>query len=220
MSAPLGVFGGTFDPVHYGHLRLARTALQTLGLASVRWIPSGCPGHREAPRASAAHRLAMLRLALAAQPDFTLDDAELHSGAPGYTIDTLTRLRAELGDELPLVFLIGADQFLGFTQWREWRRLFELAHFGVAERPGYAVSPSAMPPALAQQYAQRKAGAAELRSRASGRICLFSMAPLDISSTSVREAIAVGRPPHGALPADVLDYIASNGLYQERASSS
>lgn len=220
VSAPLGLFGGTFDPVHQGHLCLARTALEALGLASVRWIPTGRPGHRQAPHASAEHRLAMLKLALNAQPGFTLDESELHGAAPGYTVDTLTRLRAELGNELALVFLIGADQLLGLDRWREWRHLFEMAHLGVAERPGHAISPSAMSAELAQQYAQRKAGAGELRSRPSGLICVFAMTPLDISSTGVRDAIASGRPPRDAVPAEVLRYVASNALYQRRTLSS
>jgi nicotinate-nucleotide adenylyltransferase len=218
VSAPLGLFGGTFDPVHRGHLRLAETALETLGLAAVRWVPSGRPGHRPAPRASAHHRLAMLKLALQGQARYSLDDAEMHTDRPCYTVDTLSRLRAELGEELPLVFLIGADQLLGLDQWRDWLRLFELAHFGVAQRPGHAISASAMSAELAREYARRLGAAGELGSRPSGLICVFPMTPLDVSSTAVRDAIASGLAPAEALPAPVLHYIASQGLYRAVSS--
>jgi len=185
-----------------------------------RWKRSGSPRSAGSPPAARGTAKRRTPAPLNAQPGFTLDESELHGAALGYTVDTLTRLRAELGNELALVFLIGADQLLGLDRWREWRHLFEMAHLGVAERPGHAISPSAMSAELAQQYAQRKAGAGELRSRPSGLICVFAMTPLDISSTGVRDAIASGRPPRDAVPAEVLRYVASNALYQRRTLSS
>ena len=211
--APIGVLGGTFDPVHNAHLRLAESALAALGLASVRWVPSGVPGHRDAPYASAKDRLAMLELALRNEPRYRLDDFEMHSSVPTYTVHTLSRLRSELGRSVPLVFLIGADQLLALDRWKEWKTLFELAHFGVARRPGYPVDD--LPPAVAAEYERRRCAPAELARTASGLIALFDMAPLDISASAIREALYEGRTPHGVLPGAVLDYIVSKRLYRK-----
>ena len=117
--------GGTFDPVHLGHLRLAEEAAGELGLERVRWIPSGNPGHRTAPRMPAHHRLEMVKLAVSDNPRFGIDDAEASGGAAQFTIDTLRRLRAELGGEVPLVLIIGADQLHKLDTWRDWRELFD-----------------------------------------------------------------------------------------------
>ena len=133
--APLGLMGGTFDPVHLAHLRLAEEAAGHLALERVRWIPSGHPGHRAAPGTSAAHRLEMVKLAVRGNPRFTVDDAEATAAAPQFTIDTLRRLRAELGSEAPLVLIIGADQLHKLDTWRAWRELLDHAHFAVGERP-------------------------------------------------------------------------------------
>jgi nicotinate-nucleotide adenylyltransferase len=158
----------------------------------------------------------MLKLALQGEPRYSLDDADLRSGEPVFTVHTLSRLRTELGGSLPLVFLIGADQLLALDTWREWKRLFELAHFGVAERPGFPITPSSLPPAVAEELRRRKAGAAQLARSSSGSIAVFPMTPLEISATGVREAIARGEPPADALPKAVLDYIASKHLYWTR----
>ena len=149
-STPLGLLGGTFDPVHKAHLALARSAMDELGLAGVRWIPSGTPGHRARPGTSVEDRLAMLKLALAGEPRFSLDSFDALSPAATYTINTLTRLRGELGTLRPLVFIIGADQLVALDSWKDWRQLFELAHFAVAERPGYPLEHSRLPAALAE----------------------------------------------------------------------
>ena len=133
--APLGILGGTFDPVHYGHLRLAEQAREQLGLAEVRWIPAGRPAHRGTPRSAPSHRVEMVRLAIAGNPAFHLDDAEAQSSAPSYSVPTLERLRGELGARRPLVLLLGAHAFLGLESWHRWRELFNLAHIAVATRP-------------------------------------------------------------------------------------
>ena len=141
---PLGIMGGTFDPVHFGHLRLAAEALETLDLDAVRWVPSGQPGHRDAPTTIALHRLEMVRLAIAGEPRFTLDAAETRTSQPTFTINTLKRLRAELGTDRPLVVILGMDSFLSLPTWRSWTELFDLAHFAVGERPGFELSSQTM----------------------------------------------------------------------------
>ena len=127
MGDPIGVFGGTFDPVHNAHLCLAESARSCLSLRAIRWVPTGLPGHRDAPIASPEQRLAMLRLALAGNVHHLIDTAELSSSQPTFTVNTLTRLRAELGARQPLALIIGSDQFTALHTWREWERLFELA---------------------------------------------------------------------------------------------
>lgn len=211
--APLGLLGGTFDPVHFAHLRLAEEALEHLPLASIRWIPSGLPGHRGTPQASAAERIAMLRLAIAGHPRFGLDEADAWARRPVYTVHTLERLRMELGEELPLVLIIGADQLQALNTWHDWKRLFELAHIAVAERPGYPAAGKALPEEVAAQYARRHASTASVARSAAGCIARFPMTALDISASACREAIAAGRSARYLLPDAVLDYIASHGLY-------
>ena len=133
---PLGIFGGTFDPIHLGHLRLAQEALQQLGLGQVRFVPAGPPPLRPTPTASPADRLAMVWLAIADHPAFVVDDSEVRAGAPSYTVDTLVRLRQEFGPARPFVLILGADAFARLEQWQRWTEIFELAHVAVATRPG------------------------------------------------------------------------------------
>ncbi len=213
MNAAIGLLGGTFDPVHFAHLRLALEALEQLPLGSIRWIPSGQPGHRGAPAAGVEHRLAMLRLAIQGEPRFALDPADAQSAAPTFTVNTLARLRAELGAAVPLVLIIGADQLLALDTWREWTRLFELAHIAVAERPRFELRPGALAGELAAEHARRSAAAPALAAAAAGAITTFAMTPLDISASAIRAAVAAGRSPRYLLPDAVLDYIASHRLY-------
>ena len=139
LSEPLGIFGGTFDPVHYGHLRLAEEAIGHLGLGGVRWVPAGQPPHRGVPQVSAGQRLAMVLRSTAGNPRFSVDAAEVEAAAPSYTVHTLERLRRELGPEQPIVLLVGADAFAGLTTWHRWRDIFVLAHLGVSHRPGFPI---------------------------------------------------------------------------------
>ena len=130
-----GILGGTFDPVHLGHIALAEAALAGLPLAEVLWLPSGSPGHRASPLAAAHDRLAMLRLAIGRNPRYRIDASELDRSEPTYTVHTLARLRAELGRAQPLALLLGSDSFLSLPTWLRWRELFDLAHIAVAGRP-------------------------------------------------------------------------------------
>lgn len=213
-SAPLGLMGGTFDPVHYAHLRLALDALETLPLAEVRWIPSGAPGHRGAPHASAADRLAMLRLAIADEPRFTLDTAELDAGVPTYTVPMLRRLRSELGAERSLVMLIGMDSFLTLPSWRDWEALFDLTHFAVADRPGYVLDVAKLPARLAEIYTARREEPSTLASRPHGCIVHFPAVQLDISATDLRARFAQQKSARCLIPETVLRYIESKALYR------
>lgn len=210
-----GILGGTFDPVHLGHLALADAALARLPLAEVLWLPSGKPGHRAAPQASARDRLAMLRLATADHARYRVDASELESGQPTYTVNTLTRMRAALGSAQPLVLLLGSDSFLSLPTWLRWRELFDLAHVAVASRPGHSPADGAPEPALAAEIARRSARPEQLAASAAGRIVYFPMPPTDISASAVRAGIAAGREVHDLLPAAVLAYIRTQHLYSK-----
>ena len=212
---PLGILGGTFDPVHYGHLRLAEEAQDALGLERISWLPAGRPPHREAPAVSSKHRLELVRLAIAGNPAFTLDDAEARSPTPSYMVDSLTRLRGLHGAKKPLVLLLGADAFAGLCGWHRWQELFALAHLAVATRPGYALDPGSLPPPLADELRMRlRADTGMLAHSHAGSIVPFAITALDISATRIREMLASGGSVRYLLPDSVLDYIAGHGLYR------
>ncbi|HEV7800113.1 MAG TPA: nicotinate (nicotinamide) nucleotide adenylyltransferase, partial [Burkholderiales bacterium] len=130
-TGPIGIFGGTFDPIHYGHLRLAEELAEAAKLGEVRFVPSGTPPHRARPGADAHHRVEMARLATAGNPRFVVDDRETQRAGPGYTYDTLTELRQQVGKQRPLALLLGADAFLDLATWHRWHQLFDLAHIVV-----------------------------------------------------------------------------------------
>lgn len=216
MPTPIGILGGTFDPIHFGHLRLAEEAAQALKLAAVRFVPSATPPHRAAPRVSAAHRLEMVALAVHSNPLFSVDSRELRRAGPGYTVDTLSELRRELGATLPICLLVGADAFLDLATWSRWRELFELAHIVVAHRPGYPVDTwqQRMPQPLAREYGSRTmAQPLAVHLAPAGGIVVVPIAALDISSTRIRECLHAGTSPRYLLPDSVLDYIERNALY-------
>jgi nicotinate-nucleotide adenylyltransferase len=207
--------GGTFDPVHFAHLRLAEEAADALALERIRWIPSGNPGHRAAPRTSAGHRLEMVRLAVRDNPRFAVDDAEARGAGPQFTIDTLRRLRAELGPDVPLVLIIGADQLHKLDTWRDWRGLFDRAHFAVGARPGYPLAAGSLPPAVAAEYSRRAGDAAALHAAPAGRIAAFPMTALAVSASDIRRRLAAGASARYLLPPEVLAYIRMHRLYSE-----
>lgn len=209
----IGILGGTFDPVHLGHVALAEAALARLPLAEVLWLPSGNPGHRGAPVAGARERLAMLRLATEGNPRFRIDASELERSEPTYTVHTLTRLRAQLGGAQPLALLLGSDSFLSLPTWLRWRELFGLAHIAVASRPGYLPADGGPVPDLAQEIARRSARPEQLGDSAAGRVAYFPMPPMDVSASAVRADLAAGRELRDLLPAAVLAYIRSQQLY-------
>lgn len=210
---PLGIFGGTFDPVHRAHLQLAEDACEQLGLAQVLWIPSGNPPHRHPPTASAEHRLAMVALAIRDNPRFSCDASEVRSAVPSYTVTTLQRLRQAHGARA-LVLLLGADAFFGLAAWHRWRELFELAHIAIATRPGYVLDPRALGEELRTEYLNRRSDdLSRLSERPAGSIAAFANAPLDISASAVRARLTFGQDTQDLLPKTILDYIANNQLY-------
>jgi len=215
---PIGLFGGTFDPVHFGHLRLAEEAANEFELEKIRWIPAGQPVLRASPNVSAAQRLEMVRMAIADNPRFELDAAEALSDRPSYTVPTLERLRQDdvCGTRQPLVLLLGADAFSGVAGWHRWPQLFGLAHVAVAHRPGYAIDTSHWPPALAAAFQQRHtADHSVLKERPAGCIVSFAMTQLDVSATKIRGLLSKGLSARYLLPETLIHYIREHQLYLE-----
>lgn len=211
---PIGILGGTFDPIHLGHLRLAQEVAEALALAEVRFIPGGTPPHRAAPRTPAADRVAMVRLAIADNPLFSLDERETRRAGPSYTCDTLAELRAEVGAARPLVLILGADAFLGFTTWRNWRDVLRLAHIAVAHRPGTALgAPGTMVAELASEFVARRGDARALQSAPAGVIVEVGITALDISSTQVRELVRGKRSTRYLVMPAVQTYIEYKYLF-------
>lgn len=220
----LGLLGGTFDPVHRAHLALATAALGAGALERLRLIPAGQPPHRPPPAVAGAHRLAMVRLALADLPPAIaarceVDAGEVESAAPSYTIDTLQRLRAELGPDRPLALILGADAFLGLPSWRRWQDLLIHAHLLVTERPGHTLDPARLPEALRGLAEDRfRVAPALLATAPAGFIARFAMPALDVSATQARALLATGADDATLaklLPADVVRYIRKHHLYTQ-----
>jgi nicotinate-nucleotide adenylyltransferase len=214
-SKPVGIFGGTFDPIHYGHLRLAEEMLELANLRQIRFIPTGTPPHRDAPQVSAQHRSAMVQLAIADQPAFMLDEREVNRTSPCYTVDTLRELRADLGATQPLCLLMGGDAFLQLHTWHEWEQLFELAHIVVGYRPGFTIDERihSATAELQQHYQQRLCTAEDLSRQPSGGIAELAIPKLEISATDIRRRVAGNRTIRYLLPNAVANYIHQHHLY-------
>ena len=199
-------YGGTFDPVHDGHIAIAGFARRVCD-ADVYFIPSADPPHRQKPLATARQRADMLRIAMSGEPRFFLDLRELERDKPSYTVDTLRQLRAELGSEQPIAWLIGADAFAQLHTWHEWESLFDLAHFVVAVRPGYSMHSPHFP--INERICS---SAQQLKESAAGRVFSLQCPLRSESATAIRQAFATGQPPNGLNPA-VHAYILEHGLY-------
>ncbi len=207
---PIGILGGTFDPVHFGHLRSAIELVQDLDLQEVRLIPCARPPHRSQPRVSAEQRRVMLELAVAKESSLSIDDRELRREALSYTVDTLASLRAELR-ETPLCLIVGMDAFVGLPSWHRWRDLFELSHIVVLQRPGWR-SPIEGPLAALTEARTTTHPDALHNSRA-GYVLFWSVTQLAISSTSIRAQLAEGANVRYLLPETVYEHIYKEGLY-------
>jgi nicotinate-nucleotide adenylyltransferase len=195
----IGIFGGSFDPVHLAHVALARTALQSLALDELRWVPAGQPWQKQRRISAAAHREAMLRLAMADEPRYVLDRIELERAGPSYTLDTVRALQAARPGHTWFL-IIGADQYAGLHTWQDWRTLLKLVTLAVAARPGQKPPVHAEVAALAHQA--------------------VPLAMMDISSTDIRAHIDAGTPWRHLVPAAVAGYIDQQALYTGAAPRS
>ncbi|NKI34305.1 nicotinate-nucleotide adenylyltransferase [Wenzhouxiangella sp. XN79A] len=208
----IAIFGGTFDPVHYGHLRAAAEVAERLGVSDFRLLPAGQPPHRDSTWAPPRHRMAMLELALAPHADLSVDDREVQRSGPSYMADTLASIREQAG-ELPVVLCLGQDAANQLDRWHEWTRLIERAHLLVMTRPESE-------PEYSDEVARVLAGRwvedpRALMDAPAGRICNVDVTCLAISSTDIRNQLARGRDPRFLLPSTVLAYIRKHGLYRD-----
>jgi nicotinate-nucleotide adenylyltransferase len=209
----IGIYGGTFDPVHIGHLRTALEVSENLGLDELRFIPCQVPPHRPQPAATPTQRRAMLELTLAdGPPGFRVDPRELNRPGPSYMVDTLVSLREEVGHR-PLILILGLDAFLGLPAWHRWRDIPKLAHLGVMRRPGQEPR---WPAELEQEIHGRVTEElADLESTAAGRAFWLNVTQLDISASHLRRLISAGKSPCYLTPEAVVRYITQHGLYRE-----
>ena len=208
----LVILGGTFDPIHYGHLRAVEEVRQALAIAQVMLIPAGHPPHRQSPWADAHHRLVMARIAVAHHPRFSVTSLEVERAGPSYTVDTLNTLRQQRPQAI-LAMVIGMDAFLRFDTWRDWQHILELTHLIVTGRPGWPAAE--LPEALRQALYQRRCeDVGTLRRAPAGHILFHTVTALEISATSIRSLLASRQSPRFLLPDEVLDYIETERLYQ------
>ncbi len=210
--SPMGVFGGTFDPIHYGHLRTAFEMLQALRFSEVRFMPCGNPPHRDTPHADAALRLEMVRVATEAQHCFIVDDRELQREGPSYSVDTLSTLRSEF-PLYPISLIIGMDAFLSLPKWHHWREILQLAHIVVAHRPGWRAPDMGPLGELLADRGTHRIG--DLHQAKAGHIYIHDVTQLEISSSDIREIVAMGRDARFLLPDAVRDVIDRSGCYAQ-----
>lgn len=209
---PIGIFGGTFDPIHYGHLRTALELKQLLDLGTVHLVPCANPPHRAAPMTDGALRLRMVEAAIRDEPGFVADARELGRDGLSYTIDTLASFREEFLDR-SLCLLLGMDAFLGLPQWYRWRELLAFAHVVVAHRPGWE-APTAGP--LGALLAERRApGVEALAAAPAGLVHVQPVTQLEISSTDLRDSLRAGRDPKFLVPDSVREIILETECYAE-----
>lgn len=209
--SPVGVFGGTFDPIHYGHLRSALELSESLALEQLHFMPCAIPPHRELPGCSPEQRAAMVELAVAGEARLLCDSRELQRPGISFTIDSLIELRQELADDKSLSLIMGCDALLKITSWHRWEELLDWAHVIIIARPGWHL-PANGP--IAEWVKSHSLGAdADITERAGGGILIKELRPLAISSTEIRVILAAGRSARYLMPEPVLDYIYSHNLY-------
>lgn len=205
----LALFGGTFDPIHTGHLRACLEAGEALHASQVSLLPCATPAHREPPIASAEQRLSMLNLALAGQNYLVSDRRELDRPGPSYTIDTLLEIRAEVGPDRPLILMIGADQLAQLDRWKSWQRLMDVAHLAILTRPNCAAMPMHIDAFLKPHRAKRS----ELALHPAGFVTPVSVTALAISASDIRRRLSHSQSVRYLLPDAVIDYLHIQGLY-------
>jgi nicotinate-nucleotide adenylyltransferase len=217
MSEPIGLFGGTFDPIHNGHLRTAFELWQALRLAQVRFLPTGNPPHRESPLATTELRLEMVRAAVEGNSAFVLDDRETRREGMSYTVDTLLDLRRDFPDR-SLCLLFGMDAFLGMPHWHRWREVLDLAHVIVAHRPGWK-APITGP--LGEVMVDRGTGSVrDLHAAVAGRVYVHAVTQLEISSTEIRQLLLSGSDLRYLVPDAVRAIILRTGCYAAHNATS
>ena len=211
----IGILGGTFDPIHHGHLRIALDAAESLGLEEVRFIPLALAVHREQPLASAEQRLSMLQLAIADHPIFTVDDREIRRGGDSYMVDTLASLHRDMPGKT-LCLLLGSDAYNAFLDWCAPDKILQLANLAVLQRPGYHLPDD---PELQSFTKTHRCNPGVLANHSSGGIAFVTVTQLEISSSDIRQRIAQNRDPAWLLPPAVIDYINTHALYRRPAES-
>jgi nicotinate-nucleotide adenylyltransferase len=207
---PIGVFGGTFDPIHLGHLRTAFELLQEFQLTEIRFVPCRIPHREKSPLASAELRLRMVRESIESEPGFRVDERELNRDGPSYSVDTLESLCDEFPDRT-LALIIGMDAFLGFTAWHRWQDILRLAHIIVAHRPGSDIPGAGPIGELLADYGA--ADSPDLLQESAGRIFLHAVTQLEISSSAIRQMVRRGADPRFLIPGPVARIIGESGCY-------
>ncbi len=211
----IGILGGTFNPVHYGHLRMAQELAESLNLDTVRFIPAANPPHKDAPAISAEQRAAMVQLAIANNSRFVFDDRELHRAGASYTLDTLHSLRDELGKDVSITLFMGSDAFTKFDTWHRWQEIIALCHIALVQRPQlrgheHKLSPS-LETFLHHHYSENSD---DLRHAPCGFVTMRQITALDISSTAIRHALQHGNSVRYLMPDSVIDFIQTHQLYR------
>ena len=207
----IGILGGTFDPVHYGHLRTALDVQQRLSLDEVRFIPCGEPPHRNKPIAEPLQRLAMVRAAIAGQKKFTVDEREIRRDGPSYMVDTLISLKKDFKDQ-SLCLILGTDAFNGLEQWHKWQNIFDLANIVVMQRPAIKGQVE-LNKRLMAQLKERFVDADDLKTKQNGGVCFVPVTQLDISATKIRQQWQQNKDIQFFLPDSVLTLIQQQNIY-------
>lgn len=206
----IGIFGGTFDPIHNGHLRIALECREALSLDQIKLIPCAQPSHRDAPEVSGEQRLAMLSLAIDNVDCFSVDDRELNRDGPSYTVDTLVSLKADYSKTI-FYLIIGSDSFQYFNEWHQWEEILSLSHLVIARRPGYKDDLSS---SIGKQLKDRFCSCDEVRGCEAGKLVNVDVTQLDISASQIRENVKNDISNQFLLPNKVIQYIQKENLYK------
>ncbi|WP_439107593.1 nicotinate-nucleotide adenylyltransferase [Congregibacter sp.] len=212
-SGAVAVFGGTFNPIHFGHLRSAVELLEALPLAQLRFMPASEPPHRESPDVAAEDRAAMVELAIAGESRFVCDRRELNRVGPSYSVDSLQEIRSELGEQRGVCLVMGCDALLGLPKWHRWEELLNLAHLVIMARPGWVLPVDGTLGELLRDHAGR---GEDLEGEPAGRVVTQTLRPQDISATNIRALLQSGFSARYLLPESVLAYIAERSLYAKQ----